>query len=115
MLRACTHVVHMGCPVRLRVPVARPAACVRGLCPWCAAVTTPTRPAVMALPVHATWCGPTPPYRTARHRTAGYPLVNTTTFPDLKGMVDHAHDKGLKVGWYVTRQLNPLAANPVRR
>ena len=26
--------------------------------------------------------------------------MNKTTFPDLRGMTDHAHSVGLKVGWY---------------
>lgn len=31
----------------------------------------------------------------------GDPLVNLATFPNMKGMVDHAHERGLKAGWYL--------------
>ena len=34
------------------------------------------------------------------HETDGKPLVNTSKFPDLKAMVKHGNDKGVKVGWY---------------
>ena len=34
------------------------------------------------------------------HNASGYPLVNTTLFPDSKAMNDHAHAVGLKTGWY---------------
>lgn len=35
------------------------------------------------------------------HDKAGRPIVNTTTFPDLRGMVSHGHDLNLTVGWYM--------------
>ena len=31
----------------------------------------------------------------------GAPLINTTTFPDMKAMTDHGHSLGLRVGWYM--------------
>jgi len=31
----------------------------------------------------------------------GSPIVNTTTFPDLKAMTSHGHSHGLYVGWCV--------------
>ena len=34
------------------------------------------------------------------HNASGYPLVNTTLFPDFKAMNDHAHAVGLSTGWY---------------
>ena len=37
------------------------------------------------------------------HNASGYPLVNKTTFPDLRAMTDHAHAAGLSVGWYLLR------------
>eukprot|EP01047_Picozoa_sp_COSAG01_P063763 COSAG01_NODE_8322_length_2830_cov_3.827928_4_plen_77_part_00 len=33
------------------------------------------------------------------HNATGYPLVNTTRFPDFKKMNYHAHAAGLKTGW----------------
>lgn len=35
------------------------------------------------------------------HDEAGYPLVNKTRFPDLKGLVSDLHAMGLKVDWYM--------------
>eukprot|EP00664_Eupelagonemidae_sp_cell27_P007524 gene7524-8309_t len=32
------------------------------------------------------------------HDADGNPLINTTTFPDMAGMVQHGHAQGLKVG-----------------
>lgn len=48
---------------------------------------------------HAGVHGPGP-YPGGFHNASGWPLVNTTTFPDMKAMVDHGHILGLKVGWY---------------
>ena len=31
----------------------------------------------------------------------GTPLINKQRFPDLGGMCDYAHSKGLKCGWYL--------------
>eukprot|EP01060_Flectonema_neradi_P004609 TRINITY_DN129_c0_g1_i1.p1 TRINITY_DN129_c0_g1~~TRINITY_DN129_c0_g1_i1.p1 ORF type:complete len:413 (+),score=99.17 TRINITY_DN129_c0_g1_i1:62-1300(+) len=35
------------------------------------------------------------------HDAAGHPLINTKTFPSMKGMTDYGHAKGLRVGWYM--------------
>ena len=32
------------------------------------------------------------------HNASGYPLINTTRFPDMKTMTTKAHDLGLKIG-----------------
>jgi len=45
-------------------------------------------------------CGDSGPGGTKYHDADGNPLVNLTTFPDLKAMTDHAHSLGLKAGWY---------------
>lgn len=34
---------------------------------------------------------------------AGNPIINTTAFPSMKGMVDFAHSLGLKAGWCESR------------
>lgn len=34
------------------------------------------------------------------HDASGFPIVNNK-FPDMKGLVDDAHAKGLKIGWYL--------------
>jgi len=34
------------------------------------------------------------------HAKDGTPLVNSSIFPDLKAMVDYAHSKDVKMGWY---------------
>lgn len=34
------------------------------------------------------------------HNASGYPLIDKTKFPDMRGMTDHAHSIGLKMGWY---------------
>ena len=39
-------------------------------------------------------------YKKSFHDSQGNPLVNTKTFPSMKGMVEHGHSLGLKVGWY---------------
>ena len=33
----------------------------------------------------------------------GNPLINTATFPDMKGMVQYAHSRGLNAGFYMVR------------
>lgn len=35
------------------------------------------------------------------HDIDGYPIINTDLFPDMKGMTDHGHALGLRVGWYM--------------
>ena len=37
----------------------------------------------------------------AFHNTNGLPVVNQRKFPNLKGMVNHAHALGLHAGWYL--------------
>ena len=43
----------------------------------------------------------------------GNPLVNTSTFPDMKKMVDYGHSHGLRVGWYmnncICREILPIS------
>eukprot|EP00440_Ansanella_granifera_P071257 gb/GFBE01077339.1/.p1 GENE.gb/GFBE01077339.1/~~gb/GFBE01077339.1/.p1 ORF type:complete len:440 (+),score=80.99 gb/GFBE01077339.1/:1-1320(+) len=34
------------------------------------------------------------------HNESGYPIINTTRFPDMKAMTDYAHRRGVKIGWY---------------
>ena len=38
-------------------------------------------------------------YLKSFHDEAGNPLVNLKTFPSMKGMTDHGHKLGLRVGW----------------
>ena len=35
-----------------------------------------------------------------QHYLNGTPATNPKLFPDMKGMVDYGHKKGLKMGWY---------------
>jgi len=35
-----------------------------------------------------------------QHYLNGTPATNTALFPDMKGLVDYGHAKGLKMGWY---------------
>ena len=35
-----------------------------------------------------------------QHYLNGTPATNPTLFPDMKGLVDYGHKKGLKMGWY---------------
>lgn len=42
-----------------------------------------------------------------QHYVNGTPAINNATFPDMKGLVDYGHSKGLKMGWYVTSHTNP--------
>jgi len=35
------------------------------------------------------------------HDEAGNPIINTDRFPNMKGMTDHGHRLGLRVGWYM--------------
>jgi alpha-galactosidase len=41
------------------------------------------------------------------HDAAGNPLVNSKTFPSMKGMTDHGHALGLRVGWYMNNCICP--------
>ena len=34
-----------------------------------------------------------------QHYVNGTPAINNATFPDMKGLVDYGHAKGLKMGW----------------
>lgn len=34
------------------------------------------------------------------HNASGWPLINTSRFPDMRAMVDFGHAQGLMVGWY---------------
>ena len=36
-----------------------------------------------------------------QHYLNGTPATNPKLFPDMKGLVDHGHKKGLKMGWYL--------------
>lgn len=36
-----------------------------------------------------------------QHYLNGTPAVNPKTFPDMKGLVDYGHSKGVKMGWSV--------------
>ena len=47
----------------------------------------------------ARWC-PRTGIDNSFHDAAGRPLVNTTTFPDMGGMVKKAHSLGLGAGFY---------------
>jgi len=35
-----------------------------------------------------------------QHYVNGTPAINTHSFPDMKGLVDYGHSKGVKMGWY---------------
>ena len=35
-----------------------------------------------------------------QHFLNGTPATNPTLFPDMKGLVEYGHAKGLKMGWY---------------
>jgi alpha-galactosidase len=35
-----------------------------------------------------------------QHFINGTPAANPVTFPDIKGLVDYGHSKGVKMGWY---------------
>jgi alpha-galactosidase len=37
------------------------------------------------------------------HDANGHPLVNTATFPSMKGMCSYGHSKGVKMGWYLNK------------
>jgi hypothetical protein len=37
------------------------------------------------------------------HDVNGNPMVNTTLFPDMKGLVQYAHARGVKMGFYQVR------------
>ena len=39
-----------------------------------------------------------------QHFVNGTPAANPVTFPDVKGMVDYGHKKGVKMGWCVFRR-----------
>ena len=47
----------------------------------------------------------------------GWPILNETKFPDLKGMVSYAHEKNVLVGWYMNNCIcsehNQYPANEV--
>ena len=47
----------------------------------------------------------------------GWPVVNSTLFPDVPGMVKRAHAKGLGINWYMNNcrcnEQNPYPANEV--
>ena len=45
----------------------------------------------------------------------GTPLVNTATFPDMKGMVGYAHSRGLRAGFYMVRTVARLFAGTPRQ
>jgi len=40
------------------------------------------------------------PNNTGYHNASGYPIVNTSRFPDMAGMTSKARSLGLKAGWY---------------
>ncbi len=46
-------------------------------------------------------CGAYGPQNYTYHTTDGAPLVNTSRFPSLRAMVDHAHALNLTAGWYL--------------
>jgi hypothetical protein len=35
------------------------------------------------------------------HDHAGNPIIDTKIFPDMKGLVDYGHSKGVSMGWYL--------------
>ena len=39
----------------------------------------------------------------------GKPMINTTTFPDMKAMVDHGHHLGLHIGFYLNNCICGMA------
>ena len=39
------------------------------------------------------------------HNATGWPVIDTTRFPDINGMVAHGHSLGLKVGWYMNNDV----------
>ena len=43
----------------------------------------------------------------ARPRCSGNPVINKK-FPDMQGLVDYGHNKGLKMGWCVRSRSQPL-------
>lgn len=45
-------------------------------------------------------CGSYGPNNYTFHDATGAPVVNTTAFPDMKGMVDFAHSKNFTIGFY---------------
>lgn len=45
-------------------------------------------------------CGSYGPQNYTYHDENGAPVINTTSFPDMKQMVDYAHELGLTAGWY---------------
>ena len=54
------------------------------------------------LPTDDCWqaCGKYGPNNYTYHDENGAPVVDLTKFPDLKGMVDHAHALNLTAGFY---------------
>ena len=36
-----------------------------------------------------------------QHDSAGFPLIDSGKFPDMKALVDYGHSRGVKMGWYL--------------
>lgn len=45
--------------------------------------------------------GTDPNHGLRQHDIQGFPMINTEKFPDMKSLVDYAHSKKTKMGWYL--------------
>ena len=45
--------------------------------------------------------GTDPDHGLRQHNADGTPMINVDKFPDLKGLVDYGHSKGVLMGWYL--------------
>ena len=45
--------------------------------------------------------GTDPDHGLRQHNVDGTPMINVDKFPDLKGLVDYGHSKGVLMGWYL--------------
>jgi alpha-galactosidase len=41
------------------------------------------------------------------HDETGHFIINRTSFPDMKAMVDYGHSKGVLMGFYLNQDLDP--------
>ena len=48
-----------------------------------------------------TGSGTDPDHGLRQHNVDGTPMINVDKFPDLKGLVDYGHSKGVLMGWYL--------------
>ena len=44
-------------------------------------------------------------HKASFHAVDGAPLINTSKFASLKSLVDYGHSKGVKMGWYLVRNV----------